>query len=179
MTGTTRTLLHLWRTDESLIGGKLFRQIIQFSGEGTLRDGNDTSREIRELLSAVDLRRLTDFASECVSKSFPESGFALQDIVNQIGLRLGFSVEFGRYRGVPTEVGFDGLWTAKDGHTLLIEVKTTDTYRINLDTITEYREKLIASRKISERSSILVVVGRQDTGDLEAQIRGSSTTALP
>lgn len=37
-----------------------------------------------------------------------------------------------------------------------------------------YRRALIRSGQISEdRSSILIVVGREDTGDLEAQIRGS------
>jgi hypothetical protein len=43
-----------------------------------------------------------------------------------------------------------------------------------LDTIAEYRDKLIESKRIiQEKSSILIIVGRQDTGDLEAQIRGS------
>ncbi len=57
---------------------------------------------------------------------------------------------------------------------MLLEVKTTDAYRINLDTIAEYRHKLVADQRIQESaSSILLAVGRQDTGDLEAQIRGS------
>ena len=56
----------------------------------------------------------------------------------------------------------------------MVEVKTTDTYRINLDTVAEYRTQLIAVGKLDRaKSSILIVVGRQDTGDLEAQIRGS------
>ena len=56
----------------------------------------------------------------------------------------------------------------------MIEVKTTDTYRIDLNTVAQYRRGLIVSGKILEASSsILLVVGRQDTGDLEAQIRGS------
>lgn len=57
---------------------------------------------------------------------------------------------------------------------LLVEVKTTDAYRINLDTVAEYRDRLISEGKlVTGKSSILIVVGRQDTGDLEAQIRGS------
>jgi hypothetical protein len=66
------------------------------------------------------------------------------------------------------------LWKATDGFSLLVEVKTTDAYRINLDTVAGYRDELIRIGKIdSQRSSILITVGRQDTGDLEAQIRGS------
>ena len=53
-------------------------------------------------------------------------------------------------------------------------MKTTDTYRIDLNTIASYRRGLIKAGTISEeQSSILIVVGRDDTGDLEAQIRGS------
>jgi hypothetical protein len=47
-------------------------------------------------------------------------------------------------------------------------------HRIDLNSIAGYRSKLISQGEfIKEKSSILIVVGRQDTGDLEAQIRGS------
>jgi hypothetical protein len=98
----------------------------------------------------------------------------LQDIVNEIGSRLGASVTPGRYRGSIKQSGFDGLWTFPSGHSIVVEVKTTDAYRIDLNTIAEYRRVLITAGKIAEtNSSMLLVVGRQDTGDLEAQIRGS------
>ena len=167
------TLLGLWQRSESLLRGKSFCQIIQFSGAGKLGENNDTSRELRELLSAVPLERLAAFANECMEHPFHDSGLALQDIANEVGVRLGFKVEFGRYRGTKNAIGFDGLWGAKDDHFLLVEVKTTDAYRINLDTIAAYREQLIATARLTDHSSILIVVGRQDTGDLEAQIRGS------
>lgn len=168
------TLLDFWERNESLFAEKSFWQIIQFAGEGKFRDGNDTSREVRELLAAIPLDKLHAFANECLAASFESSGFALQDIVNQIGVRLGFSVQPGRYKGVKGEVGFDGLWSAKDGHVLVVEVKTTDAFRISLDTISAYRERLIKANELTtSRSSILIAVGRQDTGDLEAQIRGS------
>jgi hypothetical protein len=53
-------------------------------------------------------------------------------------------------------------------------VKTTDAYRIDLQKIANYRRELTTLGQVDEeRSSILIVVGRQDTGDLEAQVRGS------
>jgi hypothetical protein len=46
--------------------------------------------------------------------------------------------------------------------------------RISLDIIANYRNKLIDENEIDKgKSSILIVVGRNDTGELEAQIRGS------
>ena len=66
------------------------------------------------------------------------------------------------------------MWVGEDSYGFLVEVKTTDAYRINLDTVADYREQLINERTLdASKSSILIVVGRQDTGDLEAQIRGS------
>ena len=97
-------------------------------------------------------------------------------MVNQVGLRLGFRVRPGRYRGTAKsdDVGFDGLWTSPDGASIIIEVKTTDAYRMSLDIVANYRSCLISKNEITEgQSSILYVVGRKDTGDLEAQVRGS------
>src|SRR5690349_4783238 len=47
-------------------------------------------------------------------------------------------------------------------------------YRIDLDTVAAYRRNLIGSGRAKETNcSILIIVGRSDTGDLEAQVRGS------
>jgi len=70
--------------------------------------------------------------------------------------------------------GHDGIWSDPESHSIIVEVKTTDAYRIDLNTIAGYRQTLARRGDVDlEHSSMLVVVGRQDTGDLEAQIRGS------
>jgi hypothetical protein len=106
-------------------------------------------------------------------QGFDDSGFALQDVVNEFGRRLDYEVSNGLYRGKQNAIGHDGIWVAPNGHAITVEVKTTDTYRMNLDIIAGYREALLSEGKIPKTSSILLVVGRQDTGDLEAQVRGS------
>ena len=168
------TLIEIWRDQAAFVEAKSFRQIIQLAGDGRLRDGNSTSQELRDWLAAIPLERLRGCVEECLAESFDDGPFALQDAANEIGARLGFEVLRGRYRGVKGEVGNDGLWRADDGFSLLVEVKTTDAYRINLNTVAGYRDELVSSGKIDpHRSSILIAVGRQETGDLEAQIRGS------
>ena len=170
----SRTLIDIWRKSPEFIESKSFRQIIQLAGDGRLRDGSPASTELREWLSALPLDHLRSCVEECLIEPFNESGHALQDGTNEIGTRLGFAVKAGRYRGVKGEIGYDGLWLGADRFGFLVEIKTTDAYRINLDTIATYRDKLIADGTLESRqSSILIVVGRQDTGDLEAQIRGS------
>lgn len=168
------SLADLWKNSKEQIYDKHLQQIITFAGDGKLTDNSIVSQEMREYLSQVPSTYLERYADECLSESFTNSGFALQDIVNQIGLRLGYDITYGRYRGSTNQIGFDGIWISPDKHGIVAEVKTTDAYRIDLNVISEYRRKLIADNQFSEsNSSILIVVGRKDTGDLEAQVRGS------
>lgn len=167
-------LIDLWRDSREQISDKHVQQIVAFAGDGKLTDGKSSSAEFRTFLGQIPSAILMRYASECLIDSFTSSGLVLQDTVNEMGSRLGFQVTHGRYRGVVGQLGFDGLWESTDGQTIVVEVKTTDTYRIDLNTIANYRRGLIKSQALSEdHSSILIVVGRDDTGDLEAQIRGS------
>jgi len=168
------SILEIWAKSKGTFDSKSLSQILAFAGDGKLKDNNITSTEFRELLGQVPSSLLKQFADNCLTDKFDDGGYALQDIINQIGSRLGFKVENGLYRGRQNEIGFDGIWTSTLGHSIVLEVKTTDAYRINLDSIATYRNKLIDQSRIDKtNSSILIVVGRQDTGDLEAQIRGS------
>jgi hypothetical protein len=167
-------ILEIWEENPDLFKSKSLSQILSFIGEGKLKDNSNTSIEFRELLKTIPTEIINKFINDCLIEKFDNSGFALQDIINQMGQRLGFSIENGLYQGKINSIGYDGIWTSKDNHSYIVEVKTTDAYRINLDIIAEYRIKLIESKRIiKENSSILIIVGRQDTGDLEAQIRGS------
>jgi hypothetical protein len=162
-------LIDLWRGSRDQISAKHVQQIVAFAGDGKLGDGNLSSVEFRTFLAQIPSSILIRYASECLVDSFAGSGLVLQDAVNETGSRLGFQVTHGRYRGVVGQLGFDGLWESADGHSIVVEVKTTDTYRIDLNTLANYRRGLIKSGRLSEdHSSILIVVGRDDTGDLES-----------
>ena len=180
--GSSRDLVETWRGNRSFFDGLKFRQIVSVAGDGELGDEKESSRQLRAFLGEVPLPYLRRYAEECLVKEgkakkekFPDKGFALQDVVNQIGRRLGFEVEDGRYKGVTNAPGQDGVWELPDGRVIIVEVKTTDAYRIELDTPADYLRELLKSRpELSEKAvSVLLVVGRQDTGGLEAQIRGS------
>lgn len=167
-------LSDLWQSSRSQLEDKHIQQIIAFAGTGELKDGTVGSIEFRDFLARVPAELLARYAADCLDTAFNGSGFALQDVVNEVGRRLGFTAKDGRYRGTTNAIGFDGLWGLADGRNLVVEVKTTDAYRVDLESVTGYRRALIQQRAIAEeRSSVLIVVGRQDTGGLEAQIRGS------
>lgn len=157
--------------DQKTLEQKKLSQIIGFIGDGKLKNGDD---KFRAFLKNITNDLLVKYAEECLEKAFADSGLALQDIVNEIGSRLGFDVIPGLYRGNKNDIGFDGVWEQYDAWSIVVEVKTTDAYRISLDTIATYRTRLVDSERINNnKSSILIIVGRDDTGELEAQIRGS------
>jgi len=148
-------------------------QVIAICGNGRLLDNSQCSSEFRDFLRQAPSSKLESYASSCLIENFDRSGMALQDVVNELGRRLDYQVSGGLYQGRKDAIGFDGIWSTPTKYSLVVEVKTTDAYRINLDTIATYRQRLIENSEISDRSSILIVVGRQNTGDLEAQVRGS------
>src|SRR5260370_23026478 len=106
-------LIDLWKRDRTQFDGKQVHQIIAFAGAGRLLDESPASLEFREFLANIGSSLLIRFADDCLDSKFDGSGLALQDIVNEIARRLGFSVTPGRYRGTTGQIGFDGIWGAK------------------------------------------------------------------
>ncbi len=92
------SLTDLWEKSKSELQSKNVQQIISFAGDGNLTDGSTTSEEFRAFLKGISADLIQRYADQCLKDSFNGSGFVLQDIVNQVGHRLGFKVEYGRYR---------------------------------------------------------------------------------
>lgn len=166
-------LLALWASNPEAVSQMSIEQIVATAGDGRLLDDSICAKELREYLTQVSTSVLSDYAEHCLTAPYPKSGLVLQDIVNELGRRLEYDAKNGRYQGTSKNVGFDGIWMSPDQPAVVVEVKTTDAYRISLDTIAAYRDKLQASGVLPQSTSILIVVGRVDTGELEAQVRGS------
>jgi hypothetical protein len=149
------------------------QQVVGSAGDGKLRDKSECAAELRQYLGEIESSKIATYVEQCLSSSFEKSGMVLQDLVNELGRRLDYDVRNGLYQGTVNAIGFDGLWKSAEGHSIIVEVKTTDAYRISLNTIAGYGAKLAQSGQIATTSSVLIVVGREDTGELEAQVRGS------
>jgi len=163
----------LLKTDPGQVDALSTEQVLALCGSGKLTDNSQCSIDFREYLQVAKSDSLVKYLQACLQDKFDAAPLVLQDVVNEFGRRLDYTVENGLYRGKINAIGFDGVWADVDGRSLVVEVKTTDVYRINLDTVAGYREALISAGRVSKDSSVLIVVGRQDTGDLEAQVRGS------
>jgi hypothetical protein len=99
---------------------------------------------------------------------------ALQDLINHIGQLLGFTVEYGRYRGVRGDIGFDGLWQSETNWSIVVEAKTTDVYTVKTATLLGYINSLVSEGQIKSPTNALglYVYGRFDaqTNQLENAI---------
>jgi hypothetical protein len=166
-------LLDLWNSNPNAISSFSIEQIVTSAGDGKFKDNTLCSKEVRTYLSQISSSKLFEYVNYCLSNAFNKSGEVLQDIVNELGRRLDYQVTNGNYQGTKNKIGFDGIWVSPEQQTIVVEVKTTDAYRISLDTLARYRNGLLKNEAISQPCSILIVVGRHDTGELEAQIRGS------
>ncbi len=166
-------LIDIWASNPAAVTSLSIEQVVATAGDGKRRDESPCSVELRQYLTQVSSDRLAVYARHCLTDSFPKSGVVLQDVVNELGRRLDYTVTNGRYQGVTGAIGFDGIWRGPGGTDLVVEVKTTDAYRIPLNTIATYRDKLREAGDVGRNASVLVVVGREDTGELEAQVRGS------
>ena len=121
----TMSVLALWKSSPDLLEGKTAKQILAISGNGKLAEDGPTSLEFRALLAELPSEVLAKFAVDCLEEAFVDSGLVLQDIVNEMGVRLGMQVAHGRYRGRQGVVGNDGLWTSPSGQCLRFGTRLT------------------------------------------------------
>lgn len=160
----------LWLKNEKF-KEKHINQVISWVSD---LDSEKRKEEIRKLFSIIPISQIEKYVSECIKDKFEDNGYIFQDLVNELGRRLGYEVIFGRYKGVKGENGFDGLWKCKDEHSFVVESKITDSFTVNLSVLNKYRQDLIKEGRILEnKSSIILVLGRKDTNTMPELIRGS------
>ena len=126
------------------------KQILDLVGKLDDSPGDDTPRErFRRFLkeNVKEVGQVRDYVEECIRTSGNQYNRALQDLVNYIGHFLGFEVTFGRYQGVPGQIGFDGHRKSPTGFHIVVEVKTTEVYAIKTSTLINYVNELISEKR--------------------------------
>ncbi len=137
-------------------------------------DEEKKKEELRKLFSIIPISQIEKYVNECIQDKFEENGYVFQDLVNELGKRIGFDVIFGRYKGVKGKNGFDGIWKSKEGVDFVVESKVTDLFPIKLEKIHGYKEDLIEKGEISKDNSyVILVLGRVDSKTAQSIIRGS------
>ena len=120
-------IIENWKNQREEINEKTIHQLLGMCGDGKLKDDNQTSKEFREFLTILPNENIIRYTKQCLSTPTLDpsnKGLPLQDLVNEVGSRLGFNITHGRYRGSPNkdEIGCDGLW-ATSNTSIVIEIK--------------------------------------------------------
>jgi hypothetical protein len=142
---------------------------------GELQDGSDATQRFRENLQSKDISvaDLDAWVHEAIAQPGKQYHRALQDLVNALGLRLDFEVEFGVYQGQAGALNADGVWISPTGQAIVVETKTTETYQIDPDTLVGYIHSVANARDITEEDVYgLYVLGKYE-GVFEKTIKGS------
>ncbi len=143
---------------------------------GNLKDDTESQKKFRTLLKEEKLT-LDDYSNwieECLSNKESNYNRALQDIINSIGEKLGFDVQYGVYQGKSGALNCDGVWSYPDKQIkLVIETKKSSSYTIKLQQITKYIDQIESQNNENGNVYGLFIVGDEDIDTLISTIRGS------
>lgn len=152
-------------------------RIVNLAGDWT--DGSRASEQFREIISdeQTTTEEIESYLNEAIEGSERHHNRALQDLVNNVGRRLGFEVEYGVYQGRSDTIGYDGHWistTTDDETHLIVETKTSSTYTIDPSQAGEYMHEFV-EREDVDRNQVygLYVMGDDDTETISQTILGS------
>ena len=148
-------------------------KLIELTGD--LKDNQPSAQKFRNFISSSDVSMsdLKTWVNECLEKTGPNFNRALQDIVNCIGERLGFQIDYGLYVGRGEAIGYDGKWVSPDAKIqLVVDTKKSGAYRIDPGQIGEYIQQLSSGGEV-EAIYGLFVVGEEQPNTIINTIRGS------
>lgn len=146
---------------------------------GDWNDDSRASEQFREIIEdeQTTTEEIEAYLLEAMDGTEQYHNRALQDLVNNIGRRLGFEVEYGVYQGRSGTIGYDGHWTStatEDDTHLVVETKKTTAYSIDPGQAGEYMDELTSEEDV-ERSQVygLYVIGEGDVETVAQTVFGS------
>ena len=152
-------------------------RIVNLAGDWT--DDSRASDQFRDIIEdeQTTTEEIEAYLHEALDGSDQHHNRALQDIINNIGRRLGFEVEYGVYQGRSDTIGYDGHWTStatEDETHLIVETKKTTAYSIDPGQAGEYMNEF-TDRDDVDRSQVygLYVIGEGDIETVAQTVFGS------
>ena len=146
---------------------------------GDWKDESRASQQFRDIIEdeQTTTEEIESYLQEAIEGSESYHNRALQDLVNNIGRRLGFEVEYGIYQGVSGTIGYDGHWvsTATNEEThLVVETKKSTAFSIGPEQAGDYMEELVENEGL-DRGQVygLYVVGNGNVETVSQTILGS------
>ena len=155
------------------MGNITIKDILSLTSD--LKDMEESQERFRNFIkrksSLEDLKR---WIKECLEETGNSYNRAFQDLVNLIGMKLGFDVRFGLYQGRKNEIGCDGVWKfPNDNIEIVVEVKKSTAFNIDPNQIIAYIDEL---KQQSPQKSYhgIFVIGEEKIDTIINTIRGSN-----
>ena len=174
--GRSRSVAMPPRPSQSTPPAVTLRWLLGLSG--VLADGSNESIRFRENVESQNIRlnELEEWTGEALETPHDEQRlFALQDIVNSLGTRLGFQVEYGAYEPVNADwMPFDGLWRLQEDLYLAVEVFSDPLERVDFSRLEKDLAALARNPAIGKADTVacfVLAAGADPT--IEDQIRTS------
>lgn len=152
-------------------------RIVNLAGDWT--DDSRASEQFRDIIEdeQTTTEEIEAYLHEAIAGSNKYHNKALQDLVNNLGRRLGFETEYGVYQGRSDTIGYDGHWisTATGAEThLIVETKTNTAYSIDPGQAGSYMSEL-ADQHDLDREHVygLYVIGEGDVETVSQTVFGS------
>lgn len=148
---------------ETSLMGVTVSQLLMLVGHLDDSLGFDTPRERfrRFLLERVtDAHLARNFIDQCQRSIGEQYHRALVDGIVLLGRFLGFETEFGTYQRIAGAIKFDGQWRSRRRLHVVLEVRTDQTSRPDLDTLSRSLAALTSSTQLegeARRAGLCVV----------------------
>lgn len=147
--------------------------------------GSETGRmRFRNFLrdNALHLDVLDDYVQACRDRPDEQHDRAFQDLLNHLGIRLGFEVEFGPYVRLPGSIASHGHWASPTGHQVVVEIRRRESHADQRPTLARRLEQLIHEGRIAgwDRALGLYILTESgiDPRHLEKSIQSESRTRV-
>lgn len=146
---------------------------------GDWADSSRASKQFREIIEneQTSTEEISAYLQEAINGTDDHHNRAIQDLVNNIGQRLGFRVDYGVYQGRSDTIGYDGHWVSAATETethLIVETKKSTSFSIDLNQAGGYIDEFTDQRDIShEQVYGLYVIGEGNIETVAQTILGS------
>lgn len=123
---------------------------------------------------------LDDYVRACTERPDEQHDRALQDLLNHLGTRLGFDVDFGPYVRLPGSITSHGRWATPAGDQIVVEIRRCESHADQRPTLARLLEQLIHERRIADWDRALGLYILTEPGidprHLEKSIQSESRT---
>ncbi len=150
------------------------RELLSLASE--CAEGGDkplTSEQFQSYLAnqLITPSKLYEYVDSSLTGHISCAGYVVRDIANELGSRLGFAVDRGTGSLPSAAPSYDGVWFHRDSMAIAVDLCIGPRKPNDIRNLLELHKESVSKRKAGKPMSMLFVVGRDNTSQLENIVR--------